>query len=68
MSLTEVRKNTQQQTPNTEEESYNEQKDLPVGNSVTPQEAPVPSIRLENRTISVYGWGRENGKRTPLSQ
>ena len=54
MSLAEVRKNAQHYAPNTDEENYHEQKNLPVGDSATPQEAPVPPIRLENRTISVY--------------
>lgn len=53
MSLAEVRKNTQDQTPNAEEENQNEQKDLPVGESAAPQETPIPSIWLENPVVSV---------------
>ena len=53
MGLTEVREDTQQQTPNTDKESDDEKKDLPVGDPATPQETPVPPIRLENRLVSI---------------
>lgn len=59
VSLTEVCKNTQQYTPNTNEENCNEYNNLPLGNFVTPQEGPVPSVWLGNRSISANCWRRE---------
>jgi hypothetical protein len=53
MGLTEVREDTQQQTQNTNKESDDEKEDLPVRDSATPQETPVPPIGLENRPVSI---------------
>ena len=44
VGLTEMRKSSQQETPNADEERDYEQKDLPFGNSATPQESPIPSM------------------------
>ena len=56
VGLTEVRKNTQHETPNADEECDYEQKDLPFGNSATPQETPIPSIWLEDQSVSIHCW------------
>jgi len=53
MGLAEVGEDAQQETPNTKEENQNEQKNLPVWNSVTPQETPVPPVWLGNRIINL---------------
>lgn len=54
MSLAEVSKDAQHCTPDTNEESDDKQKSLPLGDLGIPQETPIPSIRLENQTVSVY--------------
>ena len=60
MSLAEVGEDAQQHAPNTEEENQNEHKNLPVGNPVAPQEAPIPPVWLRNRIVNFRCcWGEK---------
>ena len=48
MRFTEVGQDAKHDCPNTDEESDDEKKNLPLGNGNGPEETPVTSVRLWN--------------------